>query len=1175
MVLYRGNLLFLSKLVIAIKEWGDSLKDQHRKKISDILNNTKIRASVILASIIVLSVFVIIANKIITSSNEDTKVMQNHVNNTSKQIRINEYIISNSNTFRDDDWNSPDWIEIYNFGDEPIWLGDVYLSDDLEDPEKYQLPDIAIEPNAYLLILASGKTEIKDNYIRTPFKLGKDDKNILLFSGNQTIDNKEIVYMPTDISAGYGPDGSFGYFAEPTPGFQNNTQLHETYDILPINKYKDLLIINEYLSNNEYNIFDYDREHHDWVELYNPNDYAVFLGDMFLSDDENELDKFKLPDIEIKSNEYIIIYASGKISDAQNEIHTLFKIGANDSSIILSNKNGYLINKCEVFDLPIDVSFGMSDKETGFFRVPTPGKKNDTEPSETLDISAEYISSSPIVINEWMSNNRFGILDATGDASDWLELYNPSDEQISLNGYALSDNENNLFKWEFPIDTIIQPNGYLIVYASRKNTVIEGELHTNFALGDDEKLYLIEPNSSIADGVALEYLPGNVSKGRIEEGYGYFSLPTPGDKNTNAFVPQLKENVSFLLGDVYISEVSSSATHYNKYKRKTVYEYIELYNSSENTIDLSGYTISESNNKSYQFQKISIKPNQYLLIVLKGSTSNSSDVIITTDLSLNSAGERILLKNYEGIIVDCFDTGYLLGDYSSGRISGEENSRVFFKEKTPGSRNVADIYLSYSKKPIFSHSGGMADDKFMLALSCADDATVYYTLNGNIPDEYSSVYKEPILIDKDTVVTAVAISQGKLPSIIESRTFILDRKHDIPIVCLASPPGGLFDLSRGIYANVPGYGIGEYPYFEANYFKDLERPVSFEYYNETGTAGIAFNAGIQIAGGYTRAVSQKSLVIRLRDEYGLSQVEYPFFEDGVTTFKHIFLRNAGQDGWKTKIRDSFIQNSAYLLGTIDMKRGRPAAVYINGEYWGLYNLRDKLNDEYLAIKYDLEQDKINIISEYSSAKKGSNEKWMELRNFCLSTDFRRKENYDALAEQVDVESFMDYIIVQTFFGNVDTHNINFWNAEPDHLKWRPLLFDMDLSIRGVDYNIVDRYFGSSNQVGFHSHIIRALIRNDTFREQFLNRYAYILENIFTEEYLKSEIEMLEDEIRGEMQYHVKRWKRPSSMSYWQLSMDTFKEGTIRRRYEVVEELQSYFDLDDNTVYELFPWYLHK
>ncbi len=1145
------------------------LLNKIKEKVSENINGKNIFAAALISVVFIISLYFAI-NEMSTYSKEKKEVTDNKV----KTVRINEYAVRNKNTFRDEDWRSPDWAELYNYGEEPVWLGDIYISDDLEEPGKFLLPDTTLMPGEYLLVLASGNAAADDSYIRAPFKLGEDDKNILLYRGDKILDCVELEYLPTDISAGYGQDGSFGFFALPSPGAPNAEETYERYDISPENPYEGTLIINEYMSDNSYNLADDDGNHFDWIEIYNPQSTPFYLGDAYLSDDENQLNKFRLPDITLQGDEYIIIYASGEMTEEEtlDASHAPFKLSPDDTKITLAYKSGYIINQCDVYSLPTDVSAGFDvDGNFGFYTLPTPGAPNDTPRMDSYDVLADYIPKGTIVINEWMPNNRFSILDAQGDASDWVEIYNPTGERVSLKGYALSDDAENLFKWTFPDDTEILPDGYILIFVSGKDEIIEGQLHTNFSLSDGETLYLIEPNAAIADIAEIEDLPGNVSIGRTEDGYGYFSLPTPGKENTTASTPKIEAGVDFLCGDVYISEVAASATHFQRYMNKSMYEYIEIYNRGEKTIDLSGYTIAESGGGSYVLEEMSINPNGYLLLSLKGYAQTGSEDLRESGMSLNSSGEEILLMNAQGQVVDYFDTGYLLGDYSSGRIIGDEETRVFFKEKTPGKENSGSIYTSYSEKPSFSHEGGMADGPILLLMSAPEDAVIYYTLDGNLPTQSGDIYTQPISIEKDTVVRAVALEEGKLPSQIENKTYILERKHELPIVCLTSPPAYLFYEASGIYANGEGYGRGNYPYFKSNYFIDLERPISFEYYDENGQAALAFDAGVQIAGGYSRAVNQKSLVVRLRDEYGLSEVEYPFFESGASTFRHIYLRNGGQDGWKTKIRDCFIQNSMAELGTVDTKRGRPVAVYINGEYWGMYNLRDKLNDEHLAIKYGIDQDKLNIISEYSTAKKGSNAEWMQLREFCQTHDFRIQENYDYLVSQIDLQSFIDYIIAETFYGNVDTHNITFWKADIEGSKWRPMMFDMDLSIRGVGYSMVNMYLGKTG-LGFHAHIIKSLAKNESFKQVFIQRYSYVLNNVFTEEYFNREINLLEDEIRLEMEYHVDRWNRPSSMEYWQECMDVFKAGVLSRRFEAVKEIEEYFDLDEQEIAELFPWY---
>ncbi len=1142
-----------------------------KDKLKNIAKNKLVRAIFFIVLILAIGALLILVYSNINIIILNQSSFSSTNSNSDIKIRINEYMTSNDYTLRDDVWNSPDWIEIYNYGAEPVWLGDIYLTDNIENPTKFQLPDVSMQPNEYIIVLASDSTVPDDNYINAPFKLGKKDKHLALFLSSEVVDMLDFVHLPADISAGYDSNNQFGFFNEPTPGYENLTTQYDNFDIVPVNKYKDILIINEYLSSNQYNITDSDGDHNDWIELYNPNKETVFLGDFFVSDDENEPNKLRLPNIELDGNEYIIVYASGKTSDNEKEIHASFNLGNGDKKIILSHKSGHIVNSCNVHVLPVDVSEGLNENgEMRFFEIPTPNEKNDTNFSTTIDITASYIATSPIIINEWMPNNQFGILDTDGDASDWLELFNPTNENISLDGYALTDNIKNPFKWLFPSSTEIPANSYLMIFASGKNKSTDGKLHTNFALSSEEHLYLIAPNSSIADSVELEDMAGNVSKGVTPDGYGYFSLPTPGEENNTAYHNEIDDNISFLLSDVYISEVSSSSVTSKRYLSKPLYEYIELYNSGNQSLNLNGYSLSESNGSTFFLGDVTIEPNQYFLVALKGTTEERRNIVQTNALSLNSAGERILFKNSDGIIIDCFDTGYLLGDYSSGRIIGDEYNRVFFTEKTPNKVNSTENYSTYSEKPQFSHLGGEINEPFVLSITASHDATIYYTLKGNPPTENSLLYTQPLTIDRDAIVRAIAVTDGKLPSLSVSNTYMLERTHDIPVICIATSPYDMFGELTGIYANGAGYGVGEYPYKASNYFWDIERPISFEYYDESGQLDLAFDGGIQIAGGYTRIVPQKSLVIRLRDEYGTSSVDYQLFEEGASTFSHIYLRNSGQDGWKTKLRDYYFQSCALALGTVDAKRGRPVAVYINGYYWGLYNLRDKINADHFATKYSIDVDSVDIIGENSSTKSGNNVDWLELMDFCEEHNFSKQEDYELLAQKVDVDAFMDYIIIESFFGNVDTHNINFWKSDEHDGKWRPVLFDMDLSVRGIDYSILNLYLGNS-YLGCNSVIIKSLSKNESFNQQLLARYAFILNNVFTEDFLLNKLNDMTREIDSEMTHHLERWNRPRSRDYWQKCVDVLKEGVITRRAEAVSELQDYYDISDTEIAQLFPW----
>ncbi len=454
-------------------------------------------------------------------------------NNFRGSLIINEYVTSNYNTWRDENWNSPDWIELYNSGNTAIWLGDIYISDNSEIPEKALLPAYALEPGEYFLVFASGSTTDNENNFHVPFKLGQGDLHISLTRNQTALDIQEMEILPTDISKGRLENGEWEYFATPTPLSKNDTPSSNSKDIAPVWSKEKTIIISEYMTNNVYTFLDKNGRANDWVELYNTSDLPVNIGTIFLSDNLNIQNKFKLPDYEMQPDEYLIISLSSR-GDNSDRFTAQFSLGGNDSQIVISDNSGYAIDMLDIYDLPEGVSAGQNSAGLfGFYSVPTPGRVNSKNISTTMDITAERKPGSGILINEFMSNNRYGILDAYGKSSDWIEIYNPTDTDVSLKGFALSDDAAAPMKWLFPKNAVLPTGEYLVVFASGNDEVINGEYHTNFSLSTNDALILLsEPNAALADSMVVEQLPGNASKGRTPDGeISYFSVPTPGRIN--------------------------------------------------------------------------------------------------------------------------------------------------------------------------------------------------------------------------------------------------------------------------------------------------------------------------------------------------------------------------------------------------------------------------------------------------------------------------------------------------------------------------------------------------------------------------------------------------------------------------------------------------------------------
>ncbi|MBQ2872946.1 MAG: lamin tail domain-containing protein [Bacilli bacterium] len=316
------------------------------------------------AKIIVLFIIIILVVKLVPKLNDDYV-------KTSK-LYISEIMASNSYTIKDEDGDYSDYIEIYNGYNYKIDLDGYFLSDDEFNPQKWMFSDIVIEPGEYILIYASGK----DKDYHTNFKLNSENEEVVFSDNNGNIISK-VLYdnMLNDISYGY-TKGKYIFTNQPTPKEKNsNIELKE-------DKHEYDILINEYMANNKRNYYSEDGYYYDWVELYNNENKDITINNLYLTDDINVLSKYKIPPVEIKSKEYLIIYLSGESSKINEDIFANFKI-SKDEELILSNGQT-IIDKVKIIELPENISYGKKDNKWYYFTNPTPGNTNNTAGHEKL-----------------------------------------------------------------------------------------------------------------------------------------------------------------------------------------------------------------------------------------------------------------------------------------------------------------------------------------------------------------------------------------------------------------------------------------------------------------------------------------------------------------------------------------------------------------------------------------------------------------------------------------------------------------------------------------------------------------------------------------------------------------------------------------------------------------------
>ncbi|MCR4616065.1 MAG: CotH kinase family protein [Clostridiales bacterium] len=802
-------------------------------------------------------------------------------------------------------------------------------------------------------------------------------------------------------------------------------------------------------------------------------------------------------------------------------------------------------------------------------------------PDEDETTAAEVSAQAPVQVNEYMTKNTYVLYDEEGDYDDWVELHNTTGQSVSLRGMYLSDNSEKPGKWEFPAETYIPADGYLIVYLSGKDKVTEsGEIHTNFKLGGekDNIVGLFSSDGKAVDSLPLVDLDENVSYGRSAENPGelkYFANPTPGEKNSSVSFAELSAIRAKSNCTVLINEVSAAYDVGNKTSGQ--YDWIELYNASNSPVSLTGYGLYKSSGEDKKFtfpDGVTLDAGGYSVVYLIGDNPVPSDIKgkLIANFKVDSSGDQLLISDPNGEIIDKFFSGKLRIGVTSGR--AETTDRVFFDTPTPGAENSGKYYTSYFKKPVFSSDGGIVESGTVLNIT-ADIGTVRYTTDGSEPKASSPEYKDGITITKSTTVKAKVFGDDKLPSDTVTATFCVGMQHTLPIVCLSADPDDLFGYTNGILANGPGYG-GDFPYVGANFWKDWERKATIEYF-ENGVKQVEFNAGINVFGQYTRAYDKKSLAIHLRDNYGAKSVTFPFFKDNnVTTHTDFVLRAGGQDSNKLELRDAFC--AMVMKGYTDLAYmdWQPVALYINGKYYGFYNLREKINESYLDSHRDIDKDNVSIIKGNSKILAGTYDEYKAMLEYAKSHDLSIAENYDYMCKHMDIDNFIDYLIVEIFFCNGDTGNIKFYKGGGETDKWQWVMYDLDMAMYSdalwTTSSSISKLFdpqGHGSGHGFRTNLQRALIANKTFKDKFLKRYAELYNTAFTEEHMNAVLDEMVELVDGEMANNEKCWPK-FSYQKWKNNYVPELHKVINGRREVAKaQLQSFLGVSNQTMNELF------
>jgi hypothetical protein len=482
---------------------------------------------------------------------------------------------------------------------------------------------------------------------------------------------------------------------------------------------------------------------------------------------------------------------------------------------------------------------------------------------------------------------------------------------------------------------------------------------------------------------------------------------------------------------------------------------------------------------------------------------------------------------------------------------------------------LSHAVLAQSQDPVvaFSLPGGFYEEAVTVELFADPGARVYYTIDGNKPTARTALYKQPLTLTSNTVVRAVAVLPGGQTGQVTAQSyFIGEVKSGIPVVSIAAPPALLFDPDIGLFMagnNVSSEGISK---LGANFWSRRELVIHAEIFETDGRCVFNSPVGMRMFGGISRLFPQKSMALVARERYGDKRFYHPVFgKNEPKSFKFLVLRNSGSDFGRAHFRDALMTG---LLDDwdIDKQASRPAHVYINGFYWGIYNIREKVNRYFLADHHGVHKDSLDLLEHRYNVRRGGKAHYVRLVRFVETRDLKNAANYAWVKTQMDVENFMNYQIAQIYFDNQDAGgNIKFWRPQTADGRWRWILYDTDWG-----FGLHDEKAYRNNSLAFHTEpegpnwpnppwstlLLRKLLENPEFREAFLTRFNDRLNTTFLPDRVNAAIEEKHQELLPEMARHIARWRL--SRQQWDRHVQIMHTFATERPQHVLRHLAARF-----------------
>jgi hypothetical protein len=621
---------------------------------------------------------------------------------------------------------------------------------------------------------------------------------------------------------------------------------------------------------------------------------------------------------------------------------------------------------------------------------------------------------------------------------------------------------------------------------------------------------------------------------------------------------------NLLTAQLVINEIAPNNRYYDD-EDLTFPDWIEIMNIGAYNINVAQFSITDNpdNINKWLLPDMVIYAGEKLIIYASeknrdcygcpGAISN-----LHTNFKLSN-GETLALYDDEDVLIDSITIGPVYAGHVMARIP-DGGTWCYSDEPTPDDDNDVTCFAGYATEPAFNTTPGFYAGSVDVTVT---GSNVFYTTDGDWPWLSGDAYTGPINISTSKVVKIASIEPGLLPSRAVTGTFFIDETTLLPVVSISSNSCDMFDEGFSCIAAYDGADgwepdnpqiMASVEYFTAEHQQQFNKNIKFE------TAG---NSSIYV-------YPQRGMQFTIDEDFGdAGEFQYNIFE----TYKTLDSLN----GFRVRANNDWGNSAARMKDVINNRIAAPTflvapsyqnvATFINADYWGHYSAREELDKYFLRNNQGVNIDSLDIIRSgagedvWDIAEAGTIDGYNELKTFFNTHSMTNPDHYELALDLIDKENWIDHFALQFFVNNDEmAYNLRMFRSYDPAMKWKFILWDTGAGSECPSCNSIETLINFP-YLSEEINMMNELVDNTNFRNDFINRYADLMNYYFTWEIIENLIDVNAAEIEAEIPAHKDRWGSPT-VSAWNAGVEELKDFFEPRVDYQRNEIENYFDLND-------------